>query len=337
MTSSIVLFSGGLDGVLAARVLLNQGIEVTGLNFVTPFIDMSTVAEEQAKGLGIELIKYRTGDEYIQVIAKPRWGCGKSVNPCLDCRVSMCKVAAGVMRERNADFVATGEIAGQHPNNQMRHQLSLIARESELNGFLVRPLTAQVIEQTEAERLGIVDRSKLYGYTGRGRGHLVAMAKRLGIKKIPQPKMGCALCERSYAPRVLDLFKYELNPTNWDAEVLNAGRQVRLSAELKAVIARNETQCHTLEYLYNNPAARPAILFSPESFNAPTVMIIGTDKIDEQLLQLGESLILEFANLQKIDQNNKTIRIKHNNKTTPQETLHQNQTPFHKKNNWKSL
>ncbi|MDR2641382.1 MAG: hypothetical protein LBC74_01165 [Planctomycetaceae bacterium] len=335
--NSIVLFSGGLDSTLAAKVLLDQGIGVVGLNFITPFHDASAIASEQAEALGIELILHRTGDEYIRLIANPQWGYGKAVNPCVDCRVAMCRVAADVMREREANFVATGEITGQRPNSQMQHQLNLIARESGLGGFLVRPLTAVVLEPTEAEKLDLVNRGRLYGYTGRGRGHLVVLAKRLGIKKIPQPSTGCALCEKSYAPRVVDLFKYELNPSNWDAEVLNAGRQVRLSPKLKAVIARNESQCNTIEYLYNKSDAKPAILFKPESFNAPTVMIIGTDEIDDEILQLGESLILEFTNLQKVDQNNKTIRVKYGNKTNPAETIYQNQIPFQKKHNRESL
>lgn len=333
----MVLFSGGLDSTLSARILLDQGIGVVGVNFVTPFHDASVVAGEQAESLGIELITYRTDDEYIRLIANPRWGYGKSVNPCVDCRIAMCRVAADIMRERKADFVATGEIAGQRPNSQMKHQLSLIARESGLSGFLVRPLTAKVIEPTEAERLGLVNRGRLYGYTGRGRGHLVALAKRLGIKKIPQPSTGCALCEKSYAPRVLDLFKYESNLSNWDAELLNAGRQIRLNSELKAVVARNESQCNLLNFLYNNSDAKPALLFIPESFNAPTAMIIGVDKIEEELLQIGESLILEFANLQKIGGKNRVIRVKYGNKTEPAETFYQNQNDFQKQHKWKSL
>ncbi|MDR0391623.1 MAG: hypothetical protein LBH59_06930, partial [Planctomycetaceae bacterium] len=310
---------------------------VIGLNFITPFHDASNIAKEQAADLGIELILHRTGDEYIQMIAKPQWGYGKAVNPCVDCRVVMCRVAADLMRERGADFVATGEIAGQRPNSQMQHQLSLIARESGLCGFLVRPLTAIVLETTTAESSGLVNRGQLYGYTGRGRGHLVALAKRFEIKKIPPPSTGCALCEKSYAPRVLDLIKYESNPTNWDAEVLNAGRQVRLSPQLKAVIARNENQCNTIEYLYKKSDARPAVLFKPESFNAPTAMIIGTEEIDEEILQLGESLILEFVNLQKVNQENKIIRVKYHNKTNPTETLYQNKNIFQKKYNFESL
>ncbi|MDR2169869.1 MAG: hypothetical protein LBP59_07000 [Planctomycetaceae bacterium] len=357
MSSCVVLFSGGLDSTLAARVLLNQGIVVLGLNFVTPFHDASDIAKEQAAELGIELIVYRTGDDYIKLISNPQWGYGKAVNPCVDCRIEMCRVAGKIMKERNADFVATGEIAGQRPNSQMQHQLSLIARESGLCGFLVRPLTAAVLEQTEAEKLGLVNRSRLFGYTGRGRGHLVALAKRLGIKKIPQPSTGCHLCEKSYEPRVRDLFKYESNPSNWDAEILNAGRQIRLDPilynfklnektenekilnekKLKAVVARNEKQCHTLELLYNNSDARPAILFMPESFNAPTAMIIGIDNLDDDILKIGEALVMEFTNLQKNIQKNKIIKIKYGNKTNPAELLYQCQNTNKKKYKWENL
>ncbi|MDR1923028.1 MAG: hypothetical protein LBQ66_01540 [Planctomycetaceae bacterium] len=335
---SVVLFSGGLDSALAAAVLLRNSVEVIGMNFVTPFYDSSLLAQEQAASLGIELVVYRTGDDYIQLIANPQWGYGKGANPCVDCRIAMCRAAGEIMRNKNADFVATGEIAGQRPNSQMQHQLSLIARESGLNGFLVRPLSASVLEPSEAEKRGLIDRTKLYGYTGRGRGHLVVLAKKLGIKKIPQPSTGCFLCEKSYAPKIFDLFKYESNPTDWDAQILNAGRQIRINENIKAVVARNETQCEKLKQLFNKNNTRTTALFIPETFNATTIMLINKNPfninqksvnqnsinqnningIDDQIIKLGEALIIKFTPSHKINTVDRTIRIKikSNNNTT---------------------
>ena len=39
MSKALVLMSGGLDSILAAKVLMEQGIEVTGLTFVSNFFD----------------------------------------------------------------------------------------------------------------------------------------------------------------------------------------------------------------------------------------------------------------------------------------------------------
>ena len=54
MTRAIGLFSGGLDSILAACVLAEQGIELTGICFETPFFGAGR-AREAARKLGIPL------------------------------------------------------------------------------------------------------------------------------------------------------------------------------------------------------------------------------------------------------------------------------------------
>ncbi len=308
---AIVLFSGGLDSTLATRILQEQGIEVIGLNFFTPFHDATRMAQEAATAVGIELVIHQTGDDYIKLVAHPRWGYGKAVNPCIDCRIEMCRIAKKLMDERDAGFVATGELSGQRPNSQMQHQLQLIERESGLSDYLLRPLSAAVLPPTAPERLGWVDRSKLFGYTGRGRTHLMTLARKLGIKKIPQPSTGCFLCEKSYAPRLIDLFRHETNPKNWDAKLLNAGRQLRISPTLKVVLGRDLSHCDRLAELAGQPDARTAILMIPESFNGPTALLVGQD-IDEaknngdkleKLVKLGGALMLRYTNPEKHTRN----------------------------------
>ena len=298
----IVLFSGGLDSMLATKVLQRQNFDVIGLNFVTPFHDSSADAQKHADAIGIELVVYHTDDAYLKLVAHPQWGYGKAVNPCIDCRVAMCRVAKKLMEERDAAFVATGEIAGQRPNSQKQHQLHLIARASELDGLLLRPLSAGVLPPTKVELNGTVDRSKLHRYTGRGRGRLIALAHRYEIKKIPQPSTGCFLCEKSYAPRLLDLFEHEPNPTNWDADILNAGRQIRISSAVKCAIGRDEEHCNRLVALFERSDAKPSLLFTPDSFNGPSVLLVGpcpeTCSVEEfeSFLRLGGSLILRYTN-----------------------------------------
>ena len=313
----ILLFSGGLDSMLAAAVLQRQNIEVIGLNFVTPFHNASADAQKRADMLGIELVVYPTDDSYLKLVAKPQWGYGKAINPCIDCRVDMCRVAKKLMVERDAAFVATGEIAGQRPNSQKQHQLNLIAKASELDGLLLRPLSAGVLPQTKVERDGIVDRSKLHRYTGRGRGRLIVLAHRYGITKIPQPSTGCFLCEKSYAPRLLDLFEHEPNPTNWDANILNAGRQFRINPTVKCAIGRNEEHCNRLTALFERSDAKPSILFEPSNFNGPAVLLIGpssetysTEEF-ESLLRLGGALVLRYTNPAKYDGVVPTVRVRY--------------------------
>ncbi|MDR0871798.1 MAG: squalene synthase HpnC [Planctomycetaceae bacterium] len=300
---SIVLFSGGLDSSLAVKILQEQGAEAVGLNIVTPFHDNSEQAQKSADALGIELAVHRTGDDYIQMLARPKWGYGKIVNPCLDCRIAMHLAAKSLMEQRQADFIATGDIIGQDPNGQMQHQLNLIERESGLTGLLLRPLCAALLPPAQAEKDGKIDRAKLFGYTGRGRGKLVVLAHKFGFKKIPPLSVRCLLCEKSYAPRVLDLFRHEPIPTDWDAGTLNAGRQIRIDEKVRAVVARNAEHCDKLEKLILRTDAKPSVLVKPDNFTGTSALVVGHCGEDDVLhfTDIGKKLIFQFTNPAKYD------------------------------------
>ena len=310
MPKAIVLFSGGLDSLLTVRILQQQGIEVVALHIVTPFHDVSEHAQARAEQLGIKFVLRRTEDDYLKIIAAPRYGYGKALNPCIDCRIEMCRFARQLMETEGADFVATGEIAGQRPNSQKQHQLTLIARESGLGGKLLRPLSAKVLAPTVPENEGLIDRNQLYAFTGRGRIPLFSLARKLEVGKIPQPSTGCLLCEKSFAPRLEDLFKYCNDPIGWDIEVLGGGRQIRISPTIKCAMGRNEANCLHLQRLYELPNARPSIIVIPENFNGPTTLFVGPRPEDYSLEEFGKildlagALTLRFTNPNKYDSDN---------------------------------
>lgn len=318
MGSAIVLFSGGLDSMLAVRVLQRQGIEVTAFNIRTPFHDCVEHSRAQAEHLGVPLVVHEMGDEYLELIRNSKFGYGKAVNPCIDCRIAMCIRAKEYMEATGADFVATGEIVGQRPNSQKMHQLTLISRESGLGGKLVRPLSARVLEPSIPETEDILDREKLHSYTGRGRQRLIRLGRTYEIGKPPQPSTGCLLCEKSFAPRVIDLLKYGGDLRAWDAAALNAGRQLRIDETTKCVIARNVEHCQKIENLFARADARPSILYIPDNFNGPSVVLIGPDR--EKLtaeefaryLALGGSLVLRFSNPAKYDPENALVKVFYN-------------------------
>ena len=273
--TAIVLFSGGLDSLLTVRMLQEQGIAVIGLNLVTPFHDASAEALRRAEDMNIELVIRSFGDEYMAMLTHPRWGTGKGHNPCIDCRVAMLKAAKELMEERGADFVATGEISGQRPNSQMMHQLNLITRESGLGGRLVRPLSAKVLPPSDAENDGLLDRERLLACTGRGRGRLIARARRrYQIESIPQPSTGCLLCEKSFSPRVKDLIRFKPQPTVWDAQLLQTGRHLRIDDGAKAVVARRQADGERLAELFERADRSRSFLTMPKNFNGPTVLVV---------------------------------------------------------------
>jgi len=319
VSKAIVLFSGGLDSLLTVRVLQQQGIEIVALNIATPFHDVSEYAKGRAEQFGIKFVLRRTDDDYLKIIAAPRFGYGKALNPCIDCRVEMCRFAKELMEEEGADFVATGEIAGQRPNSQKQHQLTLITRESGLCGKLLRPLSAKVLAPTTPENEGIVDRNQLHAFTGRGRIQLFSLARKLEVGKIPQPSTGCLLCEKSYAPRLEDLFRYCNNPTGWDIEVLGGGRQMRINPAIKCAMGRNEENCRHLQRIFDLPNAKPSIIVTPENFNGPTTLFVGPMPEDyspedfEKILDLAGALTLRFTNPKKYDADNAVALMRYGN------------------------
>lgn len=304
MTKAVVLFSGGLDSLLTVRILQAQGIEVIGLHLATPFQDPSPEAAQWAGKFGIEIVTRRFGREYLDMIANPRYGYGKALNPCIDCRIMMLKAAAELMSERGADFVATGEVAGQRPNSQKLHQLNLITRMSGLGGKLLRPLTAKTLPPTEMENSGLVDREKLFSYTGRSRTKLIRRAKAdFGIHPIPQPSTGCLLAEKSFAPRLRDLLKRNPHPTLWDAEALRFGRHLWFDSRLKAVVSRREADGKQIVSHFHRSDRSPSILLTPENFMGPTVLLIAspdTEPFTGGDIALAGALLLRFSNPAKI-------------------------------------
>ena len=213
------------------------------------------------------------------------------------------------MEEIGADFVATGEIAGQRPNSQKIHQLTLITRDSGLGGKLLRPLSARVLPKTDMEIEGTIDREQMRAFSGRGRTKLSAYARQeYGIKNIPQPSSGCVLCENSFSPRVRDMLKHKELPTLWDARLTPWGRRLRIDENAYVVVARRLEDCEKLDELFASPERSRCVLIFPENFNGASALLV-TDEapdfgdenptISERLkgyVEISGSLALRFSN-----------------------------------------
>jgi hypothetical protein len=205
----------------------------------------------------------------------------------------MCRLAKRFMEEVGACVVATGEIVGQRPMSQKKYQLELIARRSGLEDRLLRPLSARLLPPTAVERQGIVDRQKLYGFHGRGRGRLIELARESGIREIPSPSTGCALTERSFAPRVRDLLEFQPEATRWDFELLNLGRHVRLDRHTKIVLGRNAEENAMLRLLAAREDKPEAALLMPEDFLGPDALVVG--RTAESAIELAGVLMLRYS------------------------------------------
>lgn len=242
---AVGLLSGGLDSTLAAELMVGQGIEVVALKFTSPFCTCDQkdrcYAADVAERLGIPLIVFDKGKEYLHVIRNPKYGYGSGMNPCIDCRIFMFKKAKEVAEKAGASFIFTGEVLGERPMSQHKKALEIIEKEAALEGMVVRPLSAQLLPETIPEQKGWVDRSKLLGIKGRSRKPQIELAVKLSIGDYPCPAGGCLLTYKEFASKVRDLFEHENEVSMRDIVLLKIGRHFRF-AQNKIIVGRNEEE-----------------------------------------------------------------------------------------------
>jgi tRNA U34 2-thiouridine synthase MnmA/TrmU len=274
---AIALMSGGLDSCLAVKVVQEQGIEVEAVNFATPFCDSGKlggscgVVSRLAGAAGISLRTVHLGPEFLDIVAHPKHGWGKNMNPCIDCRILMLRRAAEMLGPAGAGFVITGEVLGQRPMSQHLNALKLVEEESGLPGRVLRPLSAKLLPPTIPETEGWVDRERLLSIGGRSRKEQLALARKYGIADPPTPAGGCLLTDPGYASRLRDLLQHKGEITEHDAVLIRFGRYVRLGPKAFAMVGRNEGENNRLETVQTGEEW----LFQPENCVGPTAVSAG--------------------------------------------------------------
>ena len=245
---AVALLSGGLDSTLAAKVALEQGIELEALNFITIFCNCTNrgetclASQKAVESLGIPLRVFNVSEEYLDVVKHPKHGYGKNMNPCIDCRIFIMKKAKEYMMEAGASFLVTGEVLGERPMSQRRDAMRLIEREADLEGLILRPLSAKLLPPSIPEKEGWVDREKLLNIQGRSRKPQIQLAAFFGIHDYPCPAGGCLLTDPGFAKRIKDLMVHDPDFTLNDVHLLKMGRHFRFSPKAKLVVGRNEEE-----------------------------------------------------------------------------------------------
>jgi len=240
---ALAMLSGGLDSTLAVRLVMEQGIDVRAINFVTPFClcrKGGCGAVEAAKTFNVPLKTVSAGTDYLRMVRSPRFGYGKNLNPCVDCRIFMLKKAKRYAKQIGAEFIFTGEVLGQRPMSQHRGALDLIEREAGLQGKIVRPLSGKLLPATEAEKKGFLRKDALRDISGRSRKRQIEMTREFNIVNYPCAAGGCLLTDKEFAKKLQDLF---LNKriTVKEVNLLKVGRHFRFGQN-KIIVGRNETE-----------------------------------------------------------------------------------------------
>jgi len=281
---AIAAFSGGLDSILAAVLVRRLGVDVTLLHVRHLFSaneEGRARIRAAAERVGLPLRIVDASAEHLDVVRNPKHGYGRGMNPCVDCRIFLLKIAKRVMEEEGAEFVVTGEVLGQRPKSQHPRALLQAAEESGLGDRLLRPLSANLLPDTLPVREGWLRREDLLAIQGRSRERQMALAKELGVTDYPQPAGGCVLIEKAYAARVRDAFAH-VGRENVDVEafrLLRIGRHFRLSERAKAIVGRNERENNALEGF-----AAGRIRIDPADVMGPTTLVEGNPTEEDLLL-----------------------------------------------------
>lgn len=308
MGRAVALFSGGLDSTLAILVVMKQGVGVTGITFLTHFgcdiSDRSTCSKNpfsQAEKFGFEVRLYHLADKFIEIVKNPKFGHGKNMNPCIDCRILMLKEARELMQMIKADFIITGEVLGQRPMSQRKDTFPLIDKEAGLEGYVLRPLSAKLLPVTIPEQKGIIQRDALYGFRGRSRKPQIALAREFGLTDYPNPAGGCLLTEPIYSYRLKELLTHNKNPDLRDINLLRIGRHFRVSPECKVIVGRNKKENETLLSL----ASPEDYILKVEGYGSPITIIAGN--ATGEALCLAASLCARYSDARHLPEIEVTV------------------------------
>lgn len=273
---ALVLFSGGLDSILAVRLVEEQGVDMQGICFESPFFSAQK-ARQSARHIGLPLAVIDITERMLPIVLSPRHGYGKGLNPCIDCHALMFRVAGEMLKVEGARFLVSGEVLGQRPMSQNLRSLSIISRESGFDDLILRPLSAKRLPETLAEREGWVNRERLLELSGRSRKPQIELAKGYGIEQYPSPAGGCLLTDVIFSRRLKDLIAKNQDFSRRDLELLKQGRHFRISKGTKIVVGRNKRENEAIISL----TRREDALLTVESFPGPAVLVIGDPTREE--------------------------------------------------------
>jgi tRNA U34 2-thiouridine synthase MnmA/TrmU len=268
MTKAIALLSGGLDSILAAELVRRQNIDILCLAFTTPFFNAQK-ARAASRQINLPLKVQDITGEHLEMLKAPRYGYGRNMNPCIDCHTLMLKIAGRNMEETSSDFMITGEVLGQRPMSQNKQSLYVVAKNSGYADYILRPLSAQLLNPIKAERENLVDRSKLLAIQGRGRKEQMKLAADFGIADYPPPAGGCLLTDPIFTRRLRDLFSHPGHRNVRDIDLLKYGRHFRLNENCKIIVGRNNADNENLKKL----SLPEDLILSMRNFPGPSVLV----------------------------------------------------------------
>jgi tRNA-uridine 2-sulfurtransferase len=245
--TALALFSGGLDSILATKLIQKQGIKVIPICFESPFFG-SAKAKNIAKKIGIKLKVIQLKDDYLEIVRNPKFGYGKNLNPCIDCHSFMFQKLGSMLKELKADFLISGEVLGQRPKSQNKIALATVAKNCGYKDLIIRPLSQKLLPDTKPLLEGWVDKTLLEEIQGRNRARQLELLEEFGIIEYPSPAGGCLLTEKRICSRLQDLMDHKMDSYDF-VELLRHGRHFRLNKNTKLILGRQKKDNEYLQKL----------------------------------------------------------------------------------------
>ncbi|ACD53242.1 DUF814 domain-containing protein [Clostridium botulinum] len=307
MVKALAMISGGLDSILAAKLIKEQGIEVIGICFKSYFFNEEN-AKRMTEQIGIKLEVIDFSEEHFDLVRNPKHGWGKNMNPCIDCHSMMMNYSGKLLEKFNADFIITGEVLNQRPMSQNRQALNIVKKESGYSDKILRPLCAQNLDPTQMEIDGLVDREKLLKISGRSRAIQMELAENWGIKDYPSPAGGCKLTEPNYSIRLRELVNRKSDVTQREIDLLKYGRHFITPNNVKIIVSRTADEGEAFKKLL----IKEDLVFLTSKFNGAMVIIpAGNNPTEEDL-----TLACRFAVRYSKGKDEESVEVKYGNVST---------------------
>ena len=288
----LALFSGGLDSLLSCRLMQQQNLRVLGLHFISPFFGKPERIDHWQRELGMDILPVDISREYVQLLLQgPKWGVGKCLNPCVDCKILMLSRARDMLSMFGAQFIVSGEVLGQRPMSQRKDALGLIRKEAGVRDVLLRPLSAASLPPTPMEQSGLVDREKLPDITGRGRKPQLELARKFGLSEIPTPAGGCLLTDPGSCARFWPLISRIKHPEPEDFQLAHLGRQYWNQGHWLTIGRNKQDNQALLQQVQTRD-----IVFKPEEIPGP--IAVGRqygESWNEGMIESAAGMLLHFS------------------------------------------
>ena len=282
--------SGGLDSFLASKLLVDLGVDVTLVHFLMPWqINPPKRAIKISEFLNVKLLTPQLGNAYMEMLRNPKYGYGSAFNPCVSCHAFMFRKAGELMKDLGADFVFSGEVLAQRPMSQIKRNLEAVDKLSGLEGRILRPLSAKLLEPTIPEKEGLIDREKLLGLSGRSRKPQIQLAKQWGITDFAQPGGGCLLTVNDFGARVKDLLDHDFQDYKQMIS-LQWGRHFRINDQFKVILGRDKKE-NNLLFQY---ADSHDFIMTLYNLGGPALILKGKNP-DEEILSICAGLVQKFS------------------------------------------